>query len=100
MYLLYMNNTELEQIRKKALQAISPLRPADTGRYFWGERTNAGRELPPYYVVYFLLADLLSFPTIGQQEKVAWSIVLELEGKAFVVEHRKMGLGIFAKDIR
>jgi len=95
-----MNNNELEQIRKKALQAISPLRPAEKGKYFWGERTNAGRDLPPYYVVYFLLADLLGFPTIGQQEKVAWSIVLELEGKTLVIEHRKMGLGIFVKDIK
>jgi hypothetical protein len=95
-----MNDIELEQIRKNALQAISPLRPGDMGQYFWGERTNAGRELPPYHVVYFLLADLLGFPTIGQQEKVAWSIVLELEGQPFVVEHRKMGLGIFVKNLR
>src|SRR5207302_10666366 len=51
-------------------------------------------------MVYFLLADLLGFPTIGRQEKVAWSIVLGWDGKTFVIEHRKMGLGIFVKDLK
>jgi hypothetical protein len=95
-----MKDIELEQIRKQALQAIAPLRPGEIHNYFWGQRTNAGRILPPYYIVYFLLADLLHFPTTGQHEKVAWSIVLELEGRTFIVEHRKMGLGVFVKDLK
>jgi len=95
-----MNNIELEKSRKMALQAISPLCPGEMGKYFWGKRTNAGRKLPSYYLVYFLLADLLRFPTTGRKEKVAWSLVSELEGRTFVVEHRKMGLGVFAKDLR
>lgn len=93
-----MTKLEIEQLRKDALKAISPLCPADTSKYFWGKRTTAGRELPPYYIVYFLLADLLGFSVLGKEEKVAWSIVLELEDTTFVIEHRKMGLGIFVQD--
>lgn len=62
---------------------------------FLSSRTDGGRQLRPYYLVYFLLVDLLEFPSLGQGEKVAWSVPLEYNSRLYVVEHRKFGLGIF-----
>ena len=95
---------ELEHVRKAALRALGPVRQADTSTkaeknfLFDAKRTDAGRELPPYYLVYFLLVELLGFKDLGQWEKVSWSVPLEFEGEAFLVEHRKLGLGLFARD--
>lgn len=86
------------------MRAIAPLKPADANTkadpklLFNARRTDAGRQLPPYYLVYFLLVDLLDFRNIGQSEKVAWSVPVDYNGQAFVIEHRKLGLGIFAED--
>ena len=94
----------LEQVRQKALRAIAPLKPADSSTtvdpefLFNARRTDAGRQLPPYYLVYFLLVDLLEFRNIGQSEKLAWSVPVDYKGQAFVIEHRKLGLGVFAED--
>jgi hypothetical protein len=66
---------------------------------FLGSRTNGGRALPDYFLVYFLLVDLLEFPNFGQDEKVAWSVPVQYEGRLYVVEHRKMGLGIFEPQL-
>lgn len=66
---------------------------------FLVQRTNAGRELPSYYLVYFLLVDLLGFPHAGKWEKTAWSVSVDWHGRGFLIEHRKMGLGVFAQDV-
>lgn len=95
---------EFELIRKAALRALGPVRQADASTkaeknfLFAAKRTDAGRELPPYYLVYFLLVDLLGFKDLGQFEKVSWSVPLDFKGEAFLVEHRKLGLGLFARD--
>ncbi len=95
-----MKNSSLEKsaIRAAAQRAIQPLEPGDGKTYFYGTRTNAGRELPPYYIVYFLLVELLEYPFFGRQEKVAWSIPVQLDGHLFIIEHRKLGLGIFCRS--
>ena len=62
-------------------------------------RTEAGRRLPPYYFAYFLLVDLLNFRNIGRFEKIAWSVPVDFEGKAFLIEHRKFGVGVFAENL-
>lgn len=59
-------------------------------------RTNAGRESPSYYLVYFLLVDFLGFPHLGRWEKTAWNVPVRLHGRLYGIEHRKMGLGVFA----
>lgn len=57
----------LEPVRAAARRAISPIKPADsTTEPEWrflltATRTEAGENLPPYYLVYFLLVDLLGF---------------------------------------
>lgn len=95
---------ELEPVRERAHLEILPLKPLDRAtKYtpaalFTAVRMNAGRDLPPYYLVYFLLVDLLGFPPEGRGEKVSWSVALDWSGRGFVVEHRKMGLGVFAQD--
>lgn len=95
----------LDEIRERALRAISPLQPASSGIpvqkdfLFAAKRTDAGRNLPPYYLVYFLLVDLLAFRNLGQFEKVAWSVPVEYDGRAFLIEHRKFGVGVFAASL-
>lgn len=89
----------------RALSALGNVKPADQNtiapKDFLSKasRTNAGRELPPYYLVYFLLHDLLGFKDLGRAEKVSWSLPIDYNGKAFVIEHRKFGLGVFAYDL-
>ena len=86
------------KIEEKARRAILPLTQSDSDKLFWGVRTNAGRSLPPYYLVYFLLVDLLGFKYAGKAEKVAWSVAVNFEGTTCVIEHRKFGLGIFVQN--
>jgi len=96
--------SELEVVRETARQAISPIKPVDTGTeadkkfLFTATRTDAGRRLPPYYLVYFLLVDLLGFRNLGRFEKLAWSVPIDFEGVAFLIEHRKFGVGVFARE--
>ena len=85
---------DIEAIRREARAAISPLKPVRS-EVFGGARSNAGRELPEYYLVYFLLVDLLGFQNLGRGEKVAWSIPVDLNREVLFIEHRKMGLGVF-----
>ena len=88
---------DIEAVRRKAKEAILPLESVDINIY-GGDRTKAGQELPEYYLVYFLLVDLLGFYCLGRREKVAWSIPVDLEGQLLSIEHRKLGLGVFSRD--
>lgn len=93
---------ELVPVRDAALKAIGPIRSADSNTrgprdlVFKAQRTKAGRALPAYYLVYFLLVDLLGFKHGGQWEKVSWSVVIDYNGQAFLIEHRKFGVGVFS----
>jgi hypothetical protein len=95
---------ELLKVRERAMRALAPVKPADATTeaephfLFNAKRTDAGHLLPPYYLVYFLLVDLLGFKNLGQFEKISWSVPVEFNGRAFLIEHRKMGLGIFVQD--
>lgn len=95
----------IERCRKRVASLLEclrlrrPLNSADRMALFLGSRTNGGRALPDYFLVYFLLVDLLEFPNFGQDEKVAWSVPVQYEGRIYVVEHRKMGLGIFEPQL-
>lgn len=96
---------ELEAVRERAVKALAPIKPLDGNSQapknflFSAVRTEAGRALPPYYLVYFLLVDFLQFKDLGKFEKVSWSIPIDYEGTAFLVEHRKFGCGVFAVDL-
>ncbi|MBV8924389.1 MAG: hypothetical protein JOZ74_03365 [Bradyrhizobium sp.] len=95
---------ELERIRTLARRALGPVLPAtktteaEPNFLFDAKRSEAGRDLPPYYLVYFVLVELLGFSNLGKFEKVSWSIPLDYHGRAFLIEHRKFGVGIFVRD--
>lgn len=97
--------TELLPLRDKARAALGKVKPAGTDTradkkfLFNAERSEASRSLPPYFLVYFLLVDLLGFKNLGRFEKVAWSVPIDFDGKAFLIEHRKFGLGIFQHSV-
>ena len=86
---------DIEAIRQKARAAIMPLKVVSSDSC-GGNRAKAGRELSEYYLVYFLLVDLLGFENLGRHEKLAWSIPVDLNGEVLFIEHRKMGLGVFS----
>ncbi len=54
--------------------------------------------LPSPEQTYLLLVELLGYKNIGHFEKILWSVPLDVDGRAFLVEHRKLGLGIFIQD--
>lgn len=92
----------IERCRALAWRAVSPLKPAITKSLTGiraASRTQAGQNLPHYYLIYFLLVDLLRFKDLGQVEKVAWSVPVDLNGKVFMIEHRKLGVGVFASRL-
>jgi hypothetical protein len=93
-----LTTAEIEKVRQRAIRAVAPLRPPEQGRkYNYGDkRTEAGRRLPEYYLVYFLLVELLRFPHGGRWEKVAWTIPVDFNGRAALIEHRKFGVGVFS----
>lgn len=88
---------DIEIVRRKANEAIRPLKSIDSMVY-GSRRTDAGRELPQPYLVYFLLVDLLDFRCLGKHEKLAWSIPVSLNGQTLFIEHRKFGLGVFTSQ--
>lgn len=95
---------ELDRIKVLAQRAIFPIKPADENTsaeqdfFFKARRTKASRDLPRPHLVYFLLVDLLGFEDLGRFEKVAWSVPIDFEGTGYLVEHRKFGVGVFARD--
>jgi hypothetical protein len=95
---------EFEGVREAARRAIAPLKPADASSranadfLFTAEQADASRHLPPYYLIYFLLVDLLGFRNLGRFEKIDWSIPIDLDGTAYLIDYRKFGVGVFARD--
>lgn len=93
-------------LKDKVLKAISPIVPitgqtkAEDKFLFNAQRTDAGRSLPEYYLCYFLLVELLGFKNLGQFEKISWSVPIDFNGVAFLIEHRKLGVGVFAHDAK
>lgn len=95
---------DIERYKTTALAILSPIRPVDDNTQaqkdflFTAVRSNASKDLKEYYLIYFLFADLLKFENIGRFEKIAWSFPIDYNGKAFLVEYRKFGVGVFVQD--
>jgi hypothetical protein len=95
---------DIEKYKEKALRILNPIKPADkrtnaTNNFlFNAKRSEASRLLPEYYLIFFLFSDLLKFKNLGQFEKIAWSFPIDYNGKAFLIEYRKFGVGIFIQD--
>jgi hypothetical protein len=97
-----LSRQEIENTRQSALRAIAPIKPAapeaPIENLVWtAKRTKAGDDLPAYYLIYFLLVELLRFPNLGRAEKIAWSVPIEFEGKHYLVDYRKFGVGVFCE---
>lgn len=97
---------ELEPIRAAARQALKDVNPAGSPQSEgedWGlmlsSRTDGGRSLPAYYLVYFLLVDLLEYPDLGRWEKVAWVVPVRYQGRLYSIDHAKFGVGVFAPNL-
>lgn len=96
------NNDDFDQLKNRVLRILSPIKSADKNTLadknflLSAQKTKAGEQLPPYYLVYFLLVNFLRFQDLGRFEKIAWSIPIDFNGRAFLIEHRKFGLGLFA----
>ncbi|MHC0444715.1 hypothetical protein ACWA1F_04865 [Flavobacterium sp. 3-218] len=92
---------DIVKYKENALKILSPVKPAGekikVSSFFLHNaiRSAAGRQIQDYYLVYFLFVNLLDFRNLGKFEKLAWSIPVEYNGKVFLIEHRKMGVGIF-----
>ncbi len=88
----------VQKILEPIASAVEKGTKAEKNFLFTAERTDAGRRLPPYYLVYFLFVDLLGYKNLGQFEKVSWSVPIDFNGTAYLLEHRKFGMGLFASD--
>ncbi|MCF5861639.1 hypothetical protein [Aeromonas veronii] len=96
---------EFDGLRERVVQVLEPIfsavekgTKADKDFLFTSQRTDAGRSLPPYYLVYFLFVELLGYKNLGKFEKVSWSVPIDYNGTAYLLEHRKLGMGLFASD--
>ncbi len=96
----------MDLLTKNALKALHPIVPAgnntkaENNFLFNAQRTDAGRALPEYYLCYFLLVELLGFKNLGKFEKISWSVPINYNGTAYLIEHRKFGVGVFAADAK
>lgn len=92
-----VTDAEIATLRENVRAAMEPRKPSRKfDSYTYGNhRTDAGRTLPAHYLVYFLLVELLRFRDLGREEKVAWSIPVEMDGRPAFADHRKFGVGIF-----
>jgi hypothetical protein len=76
--------------RYRPAQAIRLKHASRENFLFTASRTKAGRKLPPYYLVYFLLVDLPEFTNLAQFEKVAWSVPVDLYSVEYLIAYRKL----------
>lgn len=95
----------VENLRSRIVEVLNPICSAIDARtnaekdfLFTAVRTDAGRSLPPYYLIYFLFVDFLGYKNLGQFEKISWSVPIDYKGKAYLLEHRKLGMGLFAAN--
>ncbi len=91
---------ELDYIRTKALNALKDVQPAGPPRssaeskaLMLSAQTDGGHSLPAYYLVYFLLVDLLGYEDLGKWEKIAWVIPIRYQERLYSIEYRKLRPG-------
>ena len=101
---MILNTQGIEKLKNEALKILAPIRTFDENTkaeqnfLFTAQKSDWSSKLPPFYLIYFLFAELLDFKNLGQFEKIAWSFPIDLNGKAFLVEYRKFGVGVFIQS--
>jgi hypothetical protein len=95
---------DIKKYETIAIDFLSPIKPIDektkAPKYFLhtAMRSKAGIKLPEFYLIYFLFGELLKYRNLGRFEKVAWSFPIDYNGKAFLIEFRKFGIGVFIQE--
>lgn len=95
---------DISIIRQEVSKILMPVTPANNETkapqkfLFTAQKSEASKELPSYYLCYFLLVELLKYRNLGRSEKIAWSVPIDFHGEAFLIEHRKFGIGLFCRD--
>lgn len=93
-----------EKYKERALKILLPIKPATNETLarkdflFTAQNSSASKNLVEYYLIYFLFSDLLYFKNLGRFEKIAWSFPIDYKGKAYLIEYRKFGVGVFVQD--
>lgn len=90
-----MAETSLEKLRSAAERAISPIQKPTKKSSFTGG-VSIYRSIPHdhYYLIFLLLVDLLGFDYVGPEEKLAYIISVEHDGKRYDVIYAKFGMKI------
>jgi hypothetical protein len=87
-------SAEFGPLQEKCRILLAPMKPADNKTrakkdfLSTGFETVGADELPRPHLIYFLLEELLGYQDLGQFEKLAWSIPVDLDGHAYLIEHR------------
>ena len=89
---------DLQKYKERALKILSPIRESEKDFLSESKRSNSRKYPPKYYLIFFLFSNLLGFKNLGRFDKIAWSFPVYYKGKAFLIEHRKSGVGIFIQD--
>ncbi len=85
----------IEQVRENTQRAITPLRKP-TSKRKRGQQVEKYKGIPHhyYYLIYFMMVDLLEFDHMGPGEKVAYIIPVEHEGIRYCIVYAKFGMKI------
>ena len=89
---------DLKEYKERALRILDPIRESEKVFLSESKRSNSRKYLPEYYLIFFLFSDLLGFKNLGRFDKIAWSFPVYYKEKAFLIEYRKSGVGIFIQD--
>ncbi len=95
---------DIELLKSDIINLINPISPisdntkAEKNFLFSNQKTDASQNLPAYYLCYFLFVELLGYKNLGKFEKSAWTVPIDYKGIAYLIEHRKFGIGLFAHD--
>ncbi len=95
--------SHLEEVREAARQALGevapsglPLSKQETRDLMFSSATEGSGDLPPYYLVYFLLVDLLGFASMEGGKRAPWTVPVRYRGRLYGIEPRESDFGIFA----
>ena len=95
---------DIKKVQDEIRSLLAPIKPADTMTkadqdfLFKAKRSYCSKTLPEYYLIYFLFSELLKYNNLGPSEKISWSFPIDYNGKAFLIEYRKFGVGIFIHE--
>jgi hypothetical protein len=96
---------EFEVVRSAARRAINPIKPADASTQtpnadflFDAQRSDAGRSFAPLLSCLFSSCGASGLQKPRAIWESEWSIPIDLDGVAYIIEHRKMGVGVFVQN--